>query len=319
MLPKCQTLWYTKRVGPLEPEDEPSGATQVVERKQSDRSKRPPFASGYTLREAARLVDLSPAQVQTWVHDGLLEPRRGARGEFRFSFQDLVLLRTAKELTRNLSTRRVRRALQSLKQQLPVGRELSSVRITTDGQHVLVRDGSQSWIPESGQTLLDFDVAELAARAAPLLQETALAARNSDSGLSAEDWYELGSELEACDPAGAADAYQKALEIEPRHLDAHVNLGRLRHEAADLRAAEFHYRSALEIEPDDAVAAFNLGVLLEDLRRPVEALSAYERAVASDPSYADAHFNLAHLCERLGRKQQAVRHLQIYRQLSGSA
>jgi tetratricopeptide (TPR) repeat protein len=308
---------------PDDPDSSPSHSTQLVERqrrerKHSERSKRPPFANGYTLREAARLVDLSQAQVQSWVQNGFLEPRRGARGEFRFTFQDLVLLRTAKELTRSLSTRKVRRALQSLRQQLPAGRELTSVRITTDGQHVLVRDGNQAWNPESGQTLFDFDVSDLAARAAPLVHETALAARDSAS-LEAEDWYELGSELETCEPQEARHAYGRALEIDPRHLDAHVNLGRLEHEAGQFQAAEFHYRTALEIEPDDAVAAYNLGVLLEDLRRTTEAVTAYQRAIASDPTYADAHFNLAHLYEALGRAQEAVRHLQIYRQLTESA
>ena len=309
---------------PHDPDSLPSHSTQLVEhlrgeRKQSERSKRPPFSNGYTLREAARLVDLTQAQVQAWVQNGFLEPRRGARGELRFTFQDLVLLRTAKELTRSLPTRKVRRALQSLRQQLPAGRELTSVRITTDGHHILVRDGQQAWNPESGQTLFDFDVGDLAARAAPLLHETAQAAREGATDLAAEDWYELGSELESCEPQEARDAYRRALEIDPRHLDAHVNLGRLEHEAGQFQAAELHYRTALEIEPDDAVAAFNLGVLLEDVRRTAEAVTAYQRAIASDPSYADAHFNLAHLYEGLGRTQEAVRHLQIYRHLTESA
>jgi len=43
------------------------------------------------------------AQVHSFVRAGFLEARRGRRGEYRFSFQDLVLLRTAKGSRRRTS------------------------------------------------------------------------------------------------------------------------------------------------------------------------------------------------------------------------
>ncbi|MGH7806347.1 MAG: MerR family transcriptional regulator, partial [Candidatus Binatia bacterium] len=55
--------------------------------------------SGYTARDVAKLLALSIGQVRSFVRAGFLVPERGPRGEFRFTFQDLVLLRTAKELT----------------------------------------------------------------------------------------------------------------------------------------------------------------------------------------------------------------------------
>ncbi|MFQ5599676.1 MAG: tetratricopeptide repeat protein [Candidatus Krumholzibacteriia bacterium] len=285
-------------------------------RKQLERRKRPPFPSGYTSHEAARLLDLSVGQVYAYVRADFLQPRRGPRGEYRFSFQDLVLLRTAKELSCRLSTRRVKRALGNLKKQLPRGRELTGVRITAVGDDVVVRDGGTTWNPESGQTLLDFEVSELADGVAPLVRKAAKAARSVEEQLQAEDWYELGCELETCEPDEAGDAYRRAVELDPRHVDAHVNLGRLLHEAGELRAAEEHYRTALQIEPEDATAAYDLGVLLQDLGRQAEAVTAYTRAIQADPGYADAHYNLAHLYEQLGRAQGAVKHLQIYRRLS---
>ena len=73
----------------------------------------------------------------------------------------------------------------------------------------------------------------------------------------------------------ARDAYLRALEADPSHLDSHLNLGRLLHEARDFRGAENHYRSALEISPKDATAAFNLGVVLEDIGLRGAAIEAY--------------------------------------------
>jgi len=288
----------------------------TTDRKQIQQTRRPPFASGYTAKEAAPLVGLSTGQVNSYVQAGFLEPRRGPGGEFRFSFQDLVLLRTASELTAQLPTRKVKRALTNLREQLPRGTNLSSVRIVVEGDRLVVRDGDALWNPESGQSLLDFDVAQTATDVAPLVHQTAEAARDSEATLKAEDWYELACELETCDTQQACEAYARVLEIDSRHVDAHINRGRMLHESADLRGAESHYRRALEIEPEDTTAAFNLGVLLEDLGRPLEASLAYERAIRSDPDYGDAHYNLAHVYERLGRQQEAVCHLQLYRQLA---
>ncbi len=285
-------------------------------RKQLERRRRPPFSNGYTVREAVRVLDVPPGRVYEYVRADFLSPRRGPRGEYRFTFGDLVLLRTAKELTQSLSPRRVKRALANLKQQLPEDCELTRLRITSDGERVVARDGAAAWMPESGQTLLDFDVGELATQAAPVVSHAAVVTHESAQHMAAEDWYELGCELEAYDAAEAIEAYGRAVELDPQHVDAHVNRGRLLHEAGRMRDAESHYRTAVALEPEDATAAYNLGVLLEDSGRQQEAVSAYEQAIRADPDCADAHYNLAHLYEALGRPQGAVRHLQIYRRLT---
>jgi tetratricopeptide (TPR) repeat protein len=271
--------------------------------------------SGYSANDVARLLDLSPSQVRAFARDGLVEGTRGARGEYRFSFQDLVLLRVARELRgARVKPRRIRRALSALRGRLPVGRSLSALKIGAEGDRVVVHDGTKRWNPESGQLHFSFEVKDLARDAAPLARAQARAAR--DRELSAEDWYELGCDLEAPAPAEARDAYARALALEPAHVEANVNLGRLLHEEGDARGAEARYRIALAARPEDATAAFNLGVALEDQERPEEALLAYEQALAADPRSADAHYNAARLCERLGRNEAALRHLRTYREMT---
>jgi len=76
----------------------------------------------------------------------------------------------------------------------------------------------------------------------------------------------------------ARAAYERALALRPTHVDAHVNLGRLLHEAHELRLAEEHYRAALALQPSDVTALFNLGVLMEDQQKAEESLSLYEEA-----------------------------------------
>ena len=60
--------------------------------------ERPAPPSGYSTKDVAALLGLSAAQVRSYVRAGFLSPRQGPRGEYYFSFQDLVLLRTAKGL-----------------------------------------------------------------------------------------------------------------------------------------------------------------------------------------------------------------------------
>jgi tetratricopeptide (TPR) repeat protein len=233
-----------------------------------------------------------------------------------FSFQDLVLLRTARGLiSARIPARRIRRALTRLREQLPEGRSLASLHITAEAGGVVVADGASRWRPDSGQTLFDFDSEEIARKVAPIARKAFRAARREAKELTAEDWYALGCQLEEGAAEQAGEAYERALSLDPSHADAHVNLGRLMHEAGDAAAAERHYRAALGIRPDDTTAAFNLGVALEDLGKPKSALEAYEKAVALDAENADAHYNAATLCERLGRGSAALRHLKIYREL----
>src|SRR5438132_10243408 len=121
----------------------------------------------YSVREVSAMLGLSPAQIRSYVN--FLQPQRGPRGELRFGFHDLVILRTAGELSAaRIPQRKVRRVLQRLREQLPEGRSLTGVRIAADGERVVVRDGEAVWNPESGQALFDFDISEIEARAATL-------------------------------------------------------------------------------------------------------------------------------------------------------
>lgn len=257
------------------------------------------------------MLGLSPSQIRAYASKGFLTPEKGERGELRFGFQDLVILRTAGELAAaKIPVRKVRRVLELLREQLPSGRSLAGVRIAADGDRVVVSDGTAVWNPESGQALFDFSVEELASKSATL-------ARPHDAQLEAEadDWYERACELESRDPAAARAAYERAIAIDPSHADAQVNLGRMLHESGAAAAAEPHYRAALAADPTHPAAAFNLGVALEDLGRSRDAEAAYRLAIEIDPDHADAHYNLAGILERKGEKAEAVAHLSVYRRL----
>ena len=273
--------------------------------------------TGYTTEEVSRLLGLSPAQIRSYTRAGFLSPARSRRGDLRFTFQDLVLLRAAKGLmAARIPAAKIRGSLRRLKQQLPRGRALSELRITAEGHRIVARDGTVTWHPDSGQLVLDFNVASLAQRAAPLARRQAAAARQVEDELDTEQWFELGLELEVSAPEEARDAYRRALELDPHHADAHVNLGRLLLETGRAGDAEAHYRAVIGDDPGHTTAWFNLGIALEDQRRPQDAIKAYERAILADRRLADAYFNLARLYEQAGKRAAALRNLSKYRLLT---
>lgn len=274
-------------------------------------------STGYTAREVAKLLGLPVSRVHSYVRAGFLNPARGPKRELAFSFQDVVVLRTACELVRSrIAPSRVKRILKKLASDLPEGRSLAGITIVAEGNRVVVRSGGDRWNAENQQRLFDFDVSEIAQSAKPIVRRAAVAARSADGELDAEGWFEMGLYLEIAAPDDARDAYRRALELAPGHADAHINLGRLLHEQGELAAAEEQYRAALAVRPESVPASFNLGVVLEDLNRSDEAVGVYERLVKRERGVADAHFNLARLYERSGRKIASLRHLKEYKRIT---
>ncbi|MFQ6023553.1 MAG: tetratricopeptide repeat protein [Acidiferrobacterales bacterium] len=272
---------------------------------------------GYTTTDVAELLGMSTARIRSFARAGLLSAKRSPHGEYRFSFHDVVLLRTAQELaSARIHPRKVWRALRVLKAKLPNGQPLTAVRIAAQGDHIVVRDKRTSWHPESGQVTFDFSVSDLADRAVPLVREAAEAAQRNEEATS-DDWYNIGLDFEVVAAVDEAqEAYRRATELDPAHADAHVNLGRLLHAEGRVADAEFHYRQAVNVGPDNPTAQFNLGVALEDLGCQEDAINAYKQAITADPHFADAHYNLAHLYEQSGNKSGAIRHFARYKTLT---
>src|SRR5260370_9456255 len=135
----------------------------------------------YTVREVSAMLGLSAAQIRSFASKGVLQPERGPRGELRFGFHDLIILRTAGELAAaKVPQRKVQRVLQRLREQLPAERSLTGVRIAADGDRVVVSDGAAMWNPESGQVLFHFSVEEPAERMSSIPRATAEARHRSD-------------------------------------------------------------------------------------------------------------------------------------------
>ena len=277
-------------------------------------------------KDLKRLFGIPASQVRALVRAGHIHPLKKA-GRLSYSFQDLIVLRTAGSLrAAKIPAQRINRTLREIRDSLPGALPLSGLSIVAVGDRIMVREGQALREGDTGQYTLDLEVVD---RGGDLLvidkRAAAAAAMSPPSGAAAggragamgvaaaaDEAFDKGLELEDTDPAAARAAYEACLAADEHHLEARLNLGRLLHLDGRLEEAEKIYRST---QSGEAILSFNLAVLLEDFERESEAMAEYRHALALDPGLADAHFNLARLHERAGHPKEALRHLLAYRRL----
>ena len=270
----------------------------------------------YGIREVERLLRVPRATVRALVEAGFVTPLRGARNSWRFSFQDLIVLRTAQALAEaKLPQRRITRSVREMRRHLPASMPLSGLRIGAEADRVVVREGKTRWQADSGQYLLEFE-GDPSQGALTVIERPAQALPRPEAR---RDWYREALLLEESDPVAAMEMYRKAIGADPANVDARVNLGLLLHTARRLPEAGRVYSDALQACGPDPLLLFNLAVLLEDLGQDLDAERAYRAALWADPANADAHYNLALLYGRLERQREAIRHMSQYRRLTRPA
>ena len=268
---------------------------------------------------ASQLTSLTPNQIRHIVRKGLITPQRNARGAFRFSFQDIVVLRRIGILlTESSSMSKVLKHMRALKTRLGPEQVLSGVNLRTVGSHIVVQERNAIWVADDGQVLLNFEseptdshgvIEEFRPR--NMLRD---AIHADESVLTSDEWFLIGVELEKVDTEQAIQAYGHAIRIDEENTDAYINLGRLLQLDDKLEDAKLLYERALEIEPENELANFNLGTIFDTLHELDKAIRYYLRADKME----SAHHNLSRIFELTGDELAARRHLNRARELQNS-
>jgi hypothetical protein len=259
----------------------------------------------YDPKDFEKRYGVSEAVVRSLIRARHIHPENNG-GCLSFSFQDLIIMRTASALrAAKIPTRAINRALRRIRSTLPEGLPLSAQSLSVVGHRIVLRDGEYFWESDSGQYALPLETA-------PKMAAPVKSFQNNPEPTPvelAERHFARAYDLEEADPATALTEYQAALAADPSHAEARINLGRLLHLRGGHLDAEAVYRGG----GSHPLLLFNLAVLLEDLNRNAEAIAAYREALAIDPELTDAHFNLARLYELSGDPRAALRHLLAYR------
>ncbi len=265
--------------------------------------------------EVARLAGMPVAAVRAMVRARYVVPARGPRAALRFSFQDLVLLRTARELlAARLPRRRVGAALRRIRAQLPEDVPARGLSVTAAGDRIVVHEAGGKRDVLSGQLLLALEV-RVEDGNIRFIDASRTAA---EPPAAAEPWsgectrqFESALALEESDLDAAVETYRVCV-ARHAHRGAVANLGRLLHLRGRITEAIQLYRS---VQDPDADILYNLGVALEDAGDLREAIAAYAEALELEPDFIDAHHNIARLYQEAGDTRRALRHWNACRRL----
>jgi len=269
----------------------------------------------YTLRGVTQMLGLTRHAVARLIELGFVQPQRAGRS-LRFSFRDVVLLRTAQELrAADIPTRQILRSLRQLKSALPLDTPASAIRIRAVGDRVAVRWGDTQWDADTGQLMMDFHATPASAVHAFDKPAPPSAQQSPHEAQDVQALYERAEALEATDPQAAEKLYRRVIEAAPDHADAYANLGFLMCESGRNAETAALYALALRHCPMAPLLHYNRAVALEALGREQEAVQSYEACLRLAPDMADAHQNAALLYARSGDKQRAIRHFSAYRRL----
>jgi tetratricopeptide (TPR) repeat protein len=261
----------------------------------------------YTRQEVARIAGVEEGRLAYWERLRLLRPEARC-GRVLYSFQDLVLLQSIRQLTREkVPAVRLKRTLEAFERMWGEPPPRSTLGLRRLGSRVVVMcPQAQRIEPLSGQYVLALEKAGAKEKLFPLECATA------------EEWFEAAMRADSQRETlpQAVEAYRRAIELAPGWTAAHINLGTALYQLADLQGARAAFEAALATEPSSPTAHFNLGCLMDDLGRTEQAITHFQQAVAIDPRHADAHFNLALALEKRGLLRRAQPHWQEYLQLS---
>ncbi len=122
-----------------------------------------------------------------------------------------------------------------------------------------------------------------------------------DSGDYEQAWRKLRS----------ATFWDRAQELKPMHVLAHLRLGWLDEERGAWAQAREHYQQAVRLDPDNLSAAVRLGMMHFRLDDTGPAIFQFQRALELDPGNLDTHYYLYAIYRQAGMEREALEQLRI--------
>lgn len=104
----------------------------------------------------------------------------------------------------------------------------------------------------------------------------------------------------------ARQDFTKALQVNPKSIEARVNLGALEFDEGNNVAAETQFKEALKLNPSNAAANYNFAKVSAKLGRHREAIIAYEKLLQIEKQNADLMYYAALSYEATGQKEKSA-------------
>lgn len=104
----------------------------------------------------------------------------------------------------------------------------------------------------------------------------------------------------------AADAFRRALQLEPSLALARINLGIALFNLPDLPAAQKELQAAIAVSPNAPQPHYLLGLAAKAQNKPDEAIASFQKVVRIDPNDVGANVNLGQLYGQQRKYPEAI-------------
>src|SRR6185295_1227022 len=104
----------------------------------------------------------------------------------------------------------------------------------------------------------------------------------------------------------AADAFRRALQLDPGLVVARINLGIALFNIPDLPAAQKELQSASVAMPSAPQPVYVLGLAAKTQNKPEEAIVAFQKVLRIDPNDVGANVNLGQLYAQQRKYPEAI-------------
>src|SRR5215204_1839428 len=156
----------------------------------------------------------------------------------------------------------------------------------------------------------------LLAFAVSLLMPAAVSLQNQQSKANArEDAYRANNIgvalLEQFKHKEAADAFRRALQLEPTLALARINLGIALFNLPDLPAAQKELQAAIAAAPSAPQPHYLLGLAAKTQNRAEEAIASFQKVVRIDPNDVGANVNIGQLYSQQRKYPEAIAALRL--------
>ena len=98
-------------------------------------------------------------------------------------------------------------------------------------------------------------------------------------------------------------SFRSAIELDPKHLHAHQQLGLLLSKMLRFEEAEKHFQLVCGAEPENTRAHNTLGEILSVLGRKSDAISVFKKVLDIDPNFLEAKVALVNY-NQMGTNQK---------------
>ena len=262
----------------------------------------------YNRQDVLRILQVSARQLQGWERAGLIDVLE------TYTFHQLSQLRKLRLLSsQRIRSSRIHASVAAMQRASGMTNPLLEAGMLTAGSRVVFRHQGAIYDPLSRQLVFDFEAQPESAQCTIV---GAAASQRFRESQAAELFYQaVRMEDDQGGLRRVIEMYTRAIELNPQHAAALINLGTIYYNQRQYLQAEEVYRRATIADPHYALAFFDLGNALDELQRLMDAIEAYRTAIRLAPKYADAHYNLALAYERIGEHRRALPHWMTYARL----